>query len=56
MCMALHLYHEEETIIMRDISMERVNETRKKILDIIEGAKITHEQKPNFLANQADSL
>ena len=30
---------------MRDISMERVNETRKNILEIIESATLTHEQK-----------
>ena len=41
---------------MRDISMERVNETRKNILEIIESATLTHEQKLNCLANQADSL
>ena len=56
MCMALHLYHKEESIVMRDISMERVNETRKNILDIIESATLTHEQKLTCLANQADSL
>ena len=41
---------------MRDISMERVNETRKNILEIIESATLTHEQKLTCLANQADSL
>lgn len=41
---------------MRDISMERVNETRKNILDIIESPTLTHEQKVTCLANQADSL
>ena len=41
---------------MRDISMERVNETRNNILDIIESATLTHEQKLTCLANQADSL
>ncbi len=41
---------------MRDISMERVNETRAKILEIIESPVLTHEQKLTNLANQADSL
>ena len=41
---------------MRDISMERVNETREKILEIIESPVLTHEQKLTNLANQADSL
>ena len=41
---------------MRDISMERVNETRKNILEIIESATLTHEQKLTCLANQAESL
>ena len=41
---------------MRDISMKRVNETRNNILDIIESATLTHEQKLTCLANQADSL
>ena len=41
---------------MRDISMERVNETRKNILEIIESATLTHEQKLTCLANPADSL
>ena len=41
---------------MRDISMERVNETRKNILEIIESATLTHEQKLTCLANQADYL
>ena len=36
--------------------MERVNETRKNILEIIESATLTHEQKLTCLANQADSL
>ena len=36
--------------------MERVNETRNNILDIIESATLTHEQKLTCLANQADSL
>lgn len=41
---------------MRDISMERVEETRQNILDIIESPTLTHEQKVTCLANQADSL
>lgn len=36
--------------------MERVNETRKKILDIIKSPILTHEQKVASLANTADSL
>ncbi|MDO4261762.1 MAG: YjjI family glycine radical enzyme [Eubacteriales bacterium] len=41
---------------MRDISMERVNETRENILNIIESPTLTHEQKLTNLAGQADSL
>ena len=41
---------------MRDISMERVNETRRRILEIIESPTLTHEQKLTNLAGQADSL
>ncbi len=41
---------------MRDISMERVEETRKNILSIIKSPSLTHEQKLTNLANQADSL
>ncbi len=41
---------------MRDISMERVNETRAAILSIIESPVLTHEQKLTNLAGQADSL
>lgn len=41
---------------MRDISMERVNETRDRILDIIESPTLTHEQKLTNLACAADSL
>lgn len=41
---------------MRPISMERVEDTRKAILDIIESGTLTHEQKVTNLANQADSL
>ncbi|MDO4321415.1 MAG: YjjI family glycine radical enzyme [Lachnospiraceae bacterium] len=41
---------------MREISMERVNETREKILEIIKSPSLTHEQKVTNLAGQADSL
>ncbi len=41
---------------MRDISMERVNETRERILGIIESPTLTHEQKLTNLACAADSL
>lgn len=41
---------------MREISMERVNETRERILDIIKSPVLTHEQKLTNLACQADSL
>ena len=41
---------------MRDISMERVNQTRDEILEIIESVTLTHEQKLTNLANKADSL
>ena len=41
---------------MRDISMERVNETRENILSIIKSPVLTHEQKLTNLACQADSL
>ena len=41
---------------MRDISMERVNETRENILNIIESPVLTHEQKLTNLACQADFL
>ncbi|MCD8223164.1 MAG: YjjI family glycine radical enzyme [Clostridiales bacterium] len=41
---------------MRDISMERVNATRERILNIIKSPTLTHEQKLTNLANQADSL
>ena len=41
---------------MRDISMERVNNTRQDILDIIKSSELTHEQKVVNMANQADSL
>ena len=41
---------------MRDITMERVNETRENILGIIENKQLTHEQKLTNLAGAADSL
>lgn len=41
---------------MREISMERVNETRDNILGIIKSPSLTHEQKLTNLACQADSL
>ncbi|MDO5425115.1 MAG: YjjI family glycine radical enzyme [Eubacteriales bacterium] len=41
---------------MREISMERVNQTREAILNIIESPSLTHEQKLTNLAGQADSL
>ena len=41
---------------MRPITMERVEDTRKQILDTIESATLTHEQKVTNLANLADSL
>ncbi len=41
---------------MRDISMERVNETRNNILGIIKSPVLTHEQKLTNLANAADSM
>lgn len=41
---------------MRNISMERVNETRENILNIIKSPALTHEQKLTNLAGQADSL
>ncbi len=41
---------------MRPVTMERVEDTRKDILDIIKSAELTHEQKVTCLANKADSL
>lgn len=37
---------------MRDISMERVNNTRQDILDIIKSSELTHEQKVVNMANR----
>ena len=41
---------------MRDISMERVNQTRENIYGIITSKTLTHEQKVGGLAGAADSL
>ena len=41
---------------MRKISMERVEETRERILGIIQSPVLTHEQKVANLAIAADSL
>lgn len=41
---------------MREITMERVNETRQEILDIIKSPILTHEQKVANMAGKADSL
>lgn len=41
---------------MREISKERVENTRNQIYDIITSTTLTHEQKLTSLANAADSL
>lgn len=41
---------------MRDISMERVNQTRKAILETIKSPTLTHEQKVSTMAGLADSF
>lgn len=41
---------------MKAISMDRVENTRNEILDIIKSPSLTHEQKVNSLACKADSL
>lgn len=41
---------------MKKISMERVENTRQEILDIIKSGSLTHEQKLTNLAGKADSL
>ena len=41
---------------MRDIDMERVNETREKMLETVKSPVLTHEQKVAAMANLADSL
>ena len=43
-------------IPVREISMDRVNNTREQILSIIKSPELTHEQKLTNLAGQADSL
>ena len=47
---------EYEVIYMRDISMERVNQTREAMLETVKSPTLTHEQKVATMANQADSL
>ena len=41
---------------MREIGMDRVNETRKQMLETVESTVLTHEQKVAAMANLADSL
>lgn len=41
---------------MKDISIQRVNDTRDDILSIIKSPTLTHEQKVASMANAADSL
>lgn len=41
---------------MRDISMERVNATRKEMLNTVKSPTLTHEQKVATMANLADSM
>lgn len=41
---------------MRDITMERVEQTRQEILDTIKSPVLTHEQKVCTMAGKADSL
>lgn len=41
---------------MRAITMEQVNETRERILNIIKSPTLTHEQKVAAMAGQADCL
>ena len=41
---------------MREISMDRVETTRKRILDTIQSPELTHEQKVANLARAAESL
>mgnify|MGYP002554549672 FL=1 len=41
---------------MRDITMERVNQTRNEILETIKSPVLTHEQKVATMAGKADSL
>lgn len=41
---------------MREISMDRVNQTREAILETIKSPTLTHEQKVSAMAGLADSL
>ena len=41
---------------MRDISLEKVNEIREKMLETVKSVSLTHEQKVANMANHADSL
>ena len=41
---------------MREISMNRVNQTREAILETIKSPTLTHEQKISGMAGLADSL
>ena len=41
---------------MRDISLEKVNEIRERMLETVKTASLTHEQKVATMANHADSL
>lgn len=41
---------------MRDITMERVNDTRNRMLETVKSPTLTHEQKVATMANLADSL
>lgn len=41
---------------MREISMERVEDSRKQMLDTVKSSTLTHEQKVACMANLADSL
>lgn len=41
---------------MREISMDRVNQTRESILETIKSPTLTHEQKVSNMAGLADSL
>ncbi len=41
---------------MKEISMDRVNQTRENMLDVVKSTTLTHEQKVANMANLADSL
>ena len=41
---------------MRDISLDKVNEIRERMLETVKTASLTHEQKVATMANHADSL